>query len=215
MLVHLFITSLLSTRRTEDQRAFSVGPRGMSQASLILLSVCLPAQFLTLPWSSAPGMPSLFLENSSGSTHHAIRGSNRFSMTVLKCSAVFLHLKMQSGNHTIQKNPFKEPILHLQTIFDMTFLAELYYPQSVLWIGLTGGGVRRHGQRSSLSVNGTLCNGVAASLSQQLCPGGTLAASLVQGALEATSASLRWHQTGSFCLLHVTFATFAETGHER
>lgn len=112
MLVHLFIAALLSTRRTEDQRAFSVGPRGMSQASLILLAVCFPLSFspcvvsfytLTL-WSSAPGMPSLFLENSSGSTHHPIGGSNRFSITALKCSVVFLHLKTQSENHTVKKN---------------------------------------------------------------------------------------------------------------
>lgn len=48
MLVRLFIAALLSTRRTEDQRAFPVGPRGMSQASLILLSVCFPLSFSPL-----------------------------------------------------------------------------------------------------------------------------------------------------------------------
>lgn len=179
--------------------------------------LCVVSFYTLALWSSAPGMPSLFLENSSGSSQHPIRGSNRFSITVLKCSVISLHLKTQSENHTVKKNIQGANITVAKQFWHEFFRRALLSTICFLWIGLTGEGVGAvpcHGPRSSLSVNDTWCNGVAASLSQQLCPGGTLAASLVQGALEATSASLRWHQTGSFCLLHNI--TFAETeGHER
>lgn len=112
MLVHLFSTPFSWTRRTKDQRAFSLEPQGMSQASLSLLSFCFPLRFslshlalwvLTLSlWSSAPGMPShtfplkfIWLKPSP------LRGSYSFSLCSNVVFSCFSSLK-NGGIHTVR-----------------------------------------------------------------------------------------------------------------
>lgn len=66
---------------------------------------------------------------------------------------------------------------------------------------LNTGAVPRHG--SPVSLNDIQIDGVAAGLRVSGSgPGATLAAFVVQGAVEATSAALRGRRSGSSCLLH-------------
>lgn len=110
-------------------------------ASRSVSHLCV-ASFSTLTlWSSAPGMPSLFLENSSSSTHHPIRGSNRFTITTqMQCSFSSLEnsewkpqskkkKNLQGTNITVAKD-FR------QEIFGRALLSTICF----VWIGLTGGG---------------------------------------------------------------------------
>lgn len=142
MLVHLFSTSLSWTRRAEDQRAFSLEPQGMSQASLCLLSFCFPLRFCrshlawwvlthTL-WSSAPGMPShTFPLKLIWQKPSPVRGSYSFSLcsnTMFSCFS-----SLQTVKHTLSETCQGSNVSDgFKTFFDLQVLTELYYLQSVV-----------------------------------------------------------------------------------
>lgn len=147
MSVHLLSTPLPWTRRSGDQRAFSLEPGGMSQVSLSLLSfILLPTPFLpfspflvsshTLPlWSSAPGTPShTFPFKLIWLNPLTCSGISHF-LPLLKCSVFLFFFHLETAGKTETCQGFK-------TFFDVPVLTQLYYLHSVVC------GRAKHGGRA-------------------------------------------------------------------
>lgn len=143
----------------------------------------------TLPlWSCAPGMPShtfpfkLIWLNPS-----PVRGSCSFSPCANTVFSSFSSLETVkiTLSETCQRSNVSS---RFKTFSDVQVLTELCYLHSVG--EPDAGAVPRHG--SPVSVNDIQLDGVAACLRVSGCAlRGTPAASLVQGAVEATAAAMR------------------------